>query len=140
MRKLGTGYTNYFNQKYQRVGPLFQGKFKAVHITRQAHLLHLPHYIHLNPLDLRMPEWRRGRLRSVANALSFLKSYRWSSYRDYLGERNFPSVTQRDFIASIYGSPTSIDYRKEVREWLEALDFVAIQDVTLEKPIEVGLR
>lgn len=140
MRKLGTGYTNYFNQKYQRVGPLFQGKFKSVQVTRQAHLLYLPHYIHLNPLDLRMPEWRRGRLRSVANALAFLESYRWSSYRDYLGAKNFPSVTQRDFIRSIYGSRTSIDYEEEVREWLEHLDFEPVQDLTIEKPMEVGLR
>src|SRR3989344_4697111 len=62
MRKIGTGYTNYFNTKYERVGPLFQGKFKTVNIERQAHLLYLPHYIHLNPLDLAVPEWREKRI------------------------------------------------------------------------------
>ncbi|MFA7192469.1 MAG: transposase, partial [Candidatus Paceibacterota bacterium] len=46
MRKIGTGYTNYFNKKYERNGALFQGKFKSVHIEKDAHLMYLPIYIH----------------------------------------------------------------------------------------------
>ena len=132
MRKFGTGYTNFFNIKYNRVGPLFQGKFKAVHVVRQAHLLYLPHYIHLNPLDLSMPEWREKRIRNIYGALKVLENYRWSSYLDYWGKKNFPSITQRDFFVEIYGSPTSIDYRGEVRRWLESLDFVALEGVMLD--------
>lgn len=129
MRKIGTGYTKYFNIKNQRVGPLFQGKFKAVHITKEPHLLYLPHYIHLNPLDLSMPEWREQRIRDVKSALNFLKSYRWSSYLDYIGKKNFPSL--------IYRSPTSIvGYEQEIAEWLKDFNFEQIQDAT----IEVGLR
>ena len=52
MHKLGTGYTMYFNEKYSRVGHLFQGRFKAVLVEKDHHFLYLPHYIHLNPLDL----------------------------------------------------------------------------------------
>ena len=52
MQKLGTGYTNYFNKKYKRVGGLFQGRFKAVLVSEEAHFIHLPFYIHTNPLDL----------------------------------------------------------------------------------------
>ena len=109
MRKFGTGYTNYFNVKYDRVGSLFQGKFKAIHITKQSHFLYLPHYIHLNPLDMKMGEWRDKKIKNVSSALKFLESYRWSSYRDFINKKNFPSVTQRDFLLKIYGSPTSID-------------------------------
>ena len=58
MQKLGTGYTNYFNKRYERVGSLFQGRFKAVLINKESHFIHLPYYIHLNPLDLEMPQWR----------------------------------------------------------------------------------
>ncbi|MBU6414976.1 transposase, partial [Patescibacteria group bacterium] len=65
MHKLGTGYTMYFNQKYERVGGLFQGRFKAVHINNNRHFLYLPHYIHLNPLDRVMPQWREGEIKSV---------------------------------------------------------------------------
>jgi putative transposase len=52
MQKLGTGYSMYFNKKHERVGGLFQGKFKAVHVNEEAHFIHLPHYIHTNPLEL----------------------------------------------------------------------------------------
>ncbi len=51
MQKLGTGYTNYFNLKNERVGSLFQGRFKAVLVNNESYFTHLLHYIHLNPLE-----------------------------------------------------------------------------------------
>lgn len=48
MHRLGTGYTNYFNNKYDRSGSLFQGTFKAVHINSNEYLLHLSAYVNLN--------------------------------------------------------------------------------------------
>lgn len=130
MRKLGTGYTNYFNIKRERVGALFQGKFKAVHVSNDRHFLYLPHYIHLNPLDLYQPEWRDQQLRSATKALVYLSSYRWSSYRDYIGMKNFPSVTQNREL--IFGSRTSEDYRRDIAEWLRDFDLEPMQEVLLE--------
>lgn len=43
-------YTRYFNTRHDRVGPLLQGKFKAVHIENDEQLVHLSRYIHLNPV------------------------------------------------------------------------------------------
>lgn len=63
MRKLGVGYANYFNQKYQRSGTLFQGRYKLILVKEDAHFIHLPYYIHFNPLDLAMLEWRKGEIR-----------------------------------------------------------------------------
>ena len=51
MQKLGTGYTMYFNARSERKGVLFQGAFKAVALEGEAHFIHLPYYIHANPLD-----------------------------------------------------------------------------------------
>ncbi len=48
MQRLGTGYTMYFNKKNERSGALFQGKFKAVHISSNAYLLHVSAYVNLN--------------------------------------------------------------------------------------------
>lgn len=48
MHRLGTGYTQSFNIKHKRSGSLFQGKFKALHITSNEYLLHLSAYINLN--------------------------------------------------------------------------------------------
>ena len=49
MRRLCTGYVMYFNKKYHRVGPLFQGKYKALRVLDNAHLMEVSRYIHLNP-------------------------------------------------------------------------------------------
>jgi putative transposase len=132
MRKLGTGYTNYFNQKHTRVGPLFQGAFKSKRIKNQIQLLYIPHYIHLNPLDIITPEWRENKLKNLEQATTFLNSYKWSSYLDYAGEKNFPSVTNRNYITQMYGSGTSIDYKTDLIEWLKNLETGPIKDTFLE--------
>lgn len=51
MRSIGTSYTMYFNKKYKRVGPLFQGTYKASCVTSDSYLLHISRYIHLNPRE-----------------------------------------------------------------------------------------
>lgn len=48
MKRLGGGYTNYFNEKYKRDGSLFQGTFKSKHIDSNEYLLHLSVYVNLN--------------------------------------------------------------------------------------------
>lgn len=48
MQKLGTGYTNYFNNKHKRSGALFQGKYKSIFIDSNEYLLHLSAYVNLN--------------------------------------------------------------------------------------------
>ena len=48
LHRIGTGYTKYFNNKNERSGSLFQGKFKAIHIDSNEYLLHLSSYVNLN--------------------------------------------------------------------------------------------
>ena len=48
MQRLGTGYTKYYNNKHERSGALFQGKFKAIHISSNSYLLHVSAYVNLN--------------------------------------------------------------------------------------------
>jgi len=48
MHRLGTGYTMSFNDKYERTGALFQGRFKSVHINSNEQLLHTSIYVNLN--------------------------------------------------------------------------------------------
>lgn len=129
MKKLGTGYAMYFNKKYNRVGPLFQGRFKAVHIKEESHLLHLPLYIHLNPLDLTLPEWRGDTSIKSRKAIRFLDAYRWSSHQDYNGEKNFPSVTNRIFLKELFHP---LGYKAHLKSWLRKRDMDGISDVTLE--------
>lgn len=130
MRKLGTGYTNYFNQKYERSGALFQGQFKAVVAKNQSHFIHLPYYIHFNPLDLVEPDWRNRKIKNYNQAVKFLRNYRWSSYLDYIGIKNFPSVTQREFLMKLYKDAE--DYKKESFAWLKDLALDSLDKLTLE--------
>lgn len=96
MQKLGTAYTMYFNRKYGRIGGLFQGRYGAVPITRDAHFGHLPFYLHSNPIKLFSPP------ASTELALELLRDYRWSSYRDYAGLANFPEVTDRGVLSEVF--------------------------------------
>lgn len=48
MQRIGTGYTMYFNNKYKRMGSLFQGIFKSSHIDSNEYLLHASAYVNLN--------------------------------------------------------------------------------------------
>lgn len=130
MRKLGTGYTNYFNKKYERSGALFQGRFKSVHIEKDAHLMYLPIYIHFNPLDFKFPEWREGKLKDYKKAVEFLDSYRWSSFMDYAGQKNFPSLVKKDFIMHRIGTETK--FKNEIVAWLKNFNESSVQTVTLE--------
>ena len=111
MQKLGTGYTMFFNSKYKRSGALFQGKFKAVHINSNRYMQYIPHYIHLNPLAL----LNEGGRTSFIEKVNFLNQYKWSSYPDYVGIKNFPSVTNRDFILGLFGN--SAAYKKDMEQF-----------------------
>jgi putative transposase len=130
MSKLGIGYVNYFNQKYERGGVLFQGRFKSVLINQEAHFIHLPYYIHLNPLDLIEPKWKEKEIKDYKRSIKFLESYRWSSYLDYIGKKNFPSVTSREFLNQFFSGPE--EYRKETIKWLREIELKELQTKLLE--------
>jgi putative transposase len=51
LQRVATSYSGYFNQRYKRVGKLFQGVYKASVIDNEAYLWHISRYIHLNPKD-----------------------------------------------------------------------------------------
>jgi putative transposase len=126
MHKLGTGYSTYFNQKYGRIGSLFQGRFKAVLVENNEYLSYLHYYIHLNPLDLIEPEWKTGKFNDLNKAIEFLESYRWSSYLDYIGKQNFSSLIKKDFLSEFTGKQE--DYKRDIISW--------IQDKTKSSQIE----
>ncbi len=129
MRKINVGHANYFNKKYDRNGALFQGRYKSVLIDKESQFLYIPYYIHFNPLDLKFPEWRKGKIRDFKKAINFLSSYRWSSHPDYIGKKNFPSVTERTYFLEIFGGPDR--YLKNIKErfkemelWISQIDNV----------------
>ncbi|MDP3901461.1 MAG: transposase [bacterium] len=129
MKRLNMGYAHYFNLKYQRSGALFQGRYKSVHVVNDAHFIHLPYYIHLNPLDLYMPRWREREISNYQQALKFLKKYRWSSHLDYMGIKNLPSVTQRGFLLKFWDNS---QYENGLIEWLKSIELQDMNPMLLE--------
>ena len=124
MKKLNGGYAKYFNEKYVRTGALFQGKYKSVLIENERHFLYIPYYIHFNPLDLHAPEWRERRIVKKNEAIAFLDTYRWSSHMDYLGKKNFSSVTQRGFLPDYFGGEKGYAhaFTKEIKNFTNELE------------------
>jgi putative transposase len=92
MRALMTRYSMYFNKKYERVGPLFQGRYKAVLVNDESYLLHLSRYIHLNPGEY------SDNLEGA-----------YSSYADYLGIRATPWV-KPNVILSFFNQANLLDF------------------------------
>lgn len=70
MQKILNSYTKFFNVKNNRVGPLFQGTFKAVPIKTDFQLMHVSRYIHLNPY--------------VSGLIKDLEAYPYSSYPEFI--------------------------------------------------------
>jgi putative transposase len=129
MQKLGTGYTMYFNKKNKRSGSLFQGTFKAIQIEHDEYLMHLSRYIHINPVELIESGWKKEGIKNWERINEFLENYRWSSYLDYIGIKNFPSVTNRNVIMSSF--PDGQSYKNFINQWLDN-DLEFIKETILE--------
>ncbi len=134
LRKLNIGYAKYFNERYERSGTLFQGRTKKVLIGRQAQFLYILHYLHLNPLDyLEGHEaWRirsKGTIRARKTALEYLESYRWSSYLDYCGTKNFPSLLTTHVFKN---KDIFADYRRAVEMYLAEAETESLSGIVLE--------
>lgn len=111
-------YTRYFNTKHERIGPLFEGIFKAVRVVSDEQLVHVTRYIHLNPVSSFLVEPED------------LESYKWSSYPSFLGlsENNF---IVKDIVLDFFSSTK--DYKKFVLDQVDyARQLEQIKYVSLE--------
>lgn len=92
MRAVSGTYTQYFNKKYERVGPLFQGVYKAARIDRDEYLLHCTRYIHRNPKDYY--SWPYSSLQYYIGdwksdwvvPTRVYEMYDWGSYESFLND------------------------------------------------------
>jgi len=114
MRQLNGVYTQRFNTRHASGGRVFQGRFKAILLERDAYLLELARYIVLNPL----------RLKAAKN----ISRYRWSSYRATAGEIQAPSWLNTAWTLAHFGRGSSVAQRKYA-------EFVAA-GLSLPSPLE----
>jgi len=127
MRKFGTGYAYYFNKKYGRKGHLFQGRFRAVHIKSDRQLKSVFVYIHTNPISLIDFRWKEEGTADTRKAIHFLEDYKWSSFPDYIGTKNFPSITEREFLTNVLGGKKKC--KEVVLDWIKGkkIDFREVE-------------
>lgn len=118
MRKVSTAYAKYYNNKYERTGGLFEGKFKSVHIEHDNQAKYLFSYIHLNCIKIIQKDWKEVGITNIKNALEFLKNYRYSSYLDYKDSNRAESKILDKLAFPKYFSNTK-DFDKEILSWLQ---------------------
>ncbi len=104
MHDLNTAYTNYFNRKYERVGHLLQGRYRSILVEKDAYLLELSRYIHLNPVRARI--------------VRFLEQYPWSSYGAYKSSKTSQEwLFTREILGQMDGNVRKA--RKGYRQFVE---------------------
>ncbi len=96
MRKIGTAYTMYFNQKNERIGHLFSGPFRAKRIGTDRYFQQVLRYIHCNPAELYEREWKIGQVRNVGLLERKLIACRYSSLKSFVGGGIANPILSRD--------------------------------------------
>jgi putative transposase len=98
MRQLNGVYTQAYNKRHNRVGHIFQGRFKAILIEKESHLLEVCRYVVLNPV-------RAAMVKEPAK-------WKWSSYRGTAGiEAPHPALTT-DWILGQFATRRSTAQKK----------------------------
>lgn len=93
IQNLSFRYTGWINKRLKRRGHLFHGRYKAILVDRDAYLLELTRYIHLNPVRARM----------VKDPMV----YPWSGLRYYLGKGSVPWLTT-DWVLGQFGEQMNV--------------------------------
>lgn len=114
MHKLQTAYAVYFNSRRRSSGHLMQGRYGAKLVEGDEYLLALARYVHLNPVFVgamvRQPLEQR---------VNVLREYLWSSYRRYLGKREWGFV-QTDALLAMMGGRSRAQQQSAFRRYVEA--------------------
>ena len=115
MRCLMTVYSKYFNEKHNRVGHLFQNRYKSPIVAKTSYFREVVRYIHLNPL-------RSEIVRSVGE----LENYLWTGHRKIVGG-GYPDWQETAILRDEFGGESAGD------RWIQAYrEF-------LERPVELTL-
>jgi len=85
MKRIGASYVYWYNMKYERSGHLFQDRFKSETVEDDKYLLTVLRYIHQNPIK--------------AGIVDKIDKYKWSSYSEYIKEKNF--MVDTEFVLSM---------------------------------------
>lgn len=120
MHRLQTAYAVYFNRRHRRSGHLMQGRYGARLVEKDAYILRLSRYVHLNPVFT-----AAARRLLVRERITWLREYRWSSYRSYIGrDRPLGFVDYTPILAGVGSGRTRRRqvYGRFVESGIESVD------------------
>ena len=103
MRKICSSYALWYNKKHNRVGHLFQGRFKSEPVEDDTYFLVVLRYILQNPVK--------------ANLVTKIRDYKWSNFKDYINGNNNMCV---DFVLSLFHQ----DKEKATTDFIEFVNIV----------------
>ena len=109
MRQLNGVYTQSYNRHHRKIGHLFQGRFKAILVEKEPHLLELCRYVVLNPVRAKM--------------VQYPQEWKWSSYCATTGEMPTPDFLTVEWLLGQYGKRYSVakeEYKTFVMEGMGA--------------------
>ncbi len=104
LHDLNTAYTNYFNRRHDRVGHLFQGRYRSIVVDKDDYLLELSRYIHPNAVRARMADRP--------------EAYRWSSYSSFVSPKTCPEWLRREDVLQQMDN-NLVKGRRKYRQFLE---------------------
>jgi REP element-mobilizing transposase RayT len=107
LQRFALSYSKAISKRFNRVGTLFQGPFKAILVEKEEYLLQLSRYIHLNPVK--------------AGLVTRAEDWEFSSYRDYIGLRDGTLIVPDVVLAYI---PTRQAYREFVESYQEGQQLI----------------
>jgi len=100
MRQLNGVYTQYFNRQHNRVGHVYQGRYKAILVEKDSYLLELSRYVVLNPI-------RAGMIKNMGE-------WHWSSYLVTIGKHPSLDWLEVDWLLSQFGLQRNRSRRKYI--------------------------
>ncbi|MBI2442414.1 MAG: transposase [Candidatus Levybacteria bacterium] len=115
MNSLVTRYVMYFNKKYERIGGLFQGVYKAVRVTTNEQFIHLSRYIHRQALDLQGPI-PSGTVQGFTVQGVALREKYPCSYGEYSGLRSTEWIKSEEVLAYFSKHNPTLTYENFVRQ------------------------
>jgi len=104
MQWLNSKYAQAFNRRHDRVGHLFQGRFKGILVEKQSHLLELARYVVLNPVR--------------AGMVARPEDYKWSSYRATAGLGPAPEWLTTSWLLGQFHPTDRVEAQKHYRDFV----------------------
>lgn len=131
MRHFNITYTGYYNRRHNRVGHLYQGRYKSILVDKESYLSVLSRYIHLNPVRIKEMERKTDK-----EKIQHLRNYKWSGLPGYINKGEREQFVDYAMVLEGYGGDNDrgrLAYKKriydDISEKLEIRDKVIGQSI-----------